>query len=280
MGAYSGESQGTSKAEGSWNQATVESEGTSKAGGSWNNQNSTRSRYPESESFEESRTNSTKSRTTSASQGTSKAEGSSKPPSSQSGYLPDSDKTSSGQLDITGQYHNNVYGRLYNDSSGQNNGTGSYNDSPNFQKKNKNNKFDNAVGVTAHDRGAKSLTKFTIGKQTIEDQLPEDCVDQPSKNVSLAESDQFVPLNYQSMLSKNGSIRGNMVYGNDSIDYNISVRKTLSSKGTSKAANKTEMNTLSQSIRNLTIDNSVNAVRAWSEIQAGLFIFCKSSGAV
>jgi len=135
------------------------------------------------------------------------------------------------------------------------------------EKKNKNNKFDNAVGVTAHDRGAKSLTKFTIGKQTIEDQLPEDCVDQPSKNVSLAESDQFVPLNYQSMLSKTGSIRGNMVYGNDSIDYNISVRKTSSSKGTSKAANKTEMNTLSQSIRNLTIDNSVNAVRAWSEIQ-------------
>jgi len=65
------------------------------------------------------------------------------------------------------------------------------------------------------------------------------------------------------MLSKNGSIRGNMVYGNDSIDYNVSARKTAKSA----AAKRTEMNTLSQSIRNLTIDNSVNAVRAWSEIQ-------------
>ena len=222
------------------------------------------------------------------SQGTSNAEGSyngtsqdtSKPPSSQSGYLPDSDKTSSGQLDLDGLYHNNAYGRLYNDSSGRNYDTGTYNDSSNFQKRNKNIKFNNAAGVTAHDKGANLLAKLTRVKQTIEVQLPEECMDQPSKNVSLAESDQFVPLNYQSMLSKNGSIRGNMVYGNDSIDYNVSARKPSFSKGTSSAAAKrtktgtgTEMNTLSQSIRNLTIDNSVNAVRAWSEIQAG-FLYC------
>ena len=250
--------------------------GTSKAEGSWNNQNSIR-RGPDSESLEESQFNSAKSRTTSVSQGTSNAEGSyhgtsqntSKPPSSQSGYLPDSDKTSSGQFDIDGQYHNNAYGRLYNDSSGLNNGTGTYNDSSNFQKRNKNIKFNNAAGVTAHDKGANLLAKLTKVKQTIEVQLPEECMDQPSKNVSLAESDQFVPLNYQSMLSKNGSIRGNMVYGNDSIDYNVSARKTAKSA----AAKRTEMNTLSQSIRNLTIDNSVNAVRAWSEIQAG-FLYC------
>jgi len=93
---------------------------------------------------------------------------------------------------------------------------------------------------------------------------------------------EYVPLTYVSINSSQRSIRGNIVYGNDSVEFaqplqqpvrpvhSAAIPKPKSTnkvKTTVQRGTKKNVQSVSMTLENLTIDNSVNAVRAWTPKQ-------------
>jgi len=82
---------------------------------------------------------------------------------------------------------------------------------------------------------------------------------------SFSDSDRFVPLTYHSVSrSPNGSVKGKIVYGNDSVEFNQTMENPFFQK---KNKNKPPVLGESTIRTNMTIDNSVNAVRSWTQVE-------------
>ena len=221
------QSQGTSKAGGTWNNDS-ESQGTSKAEGSWN---------CDSESQGTSKAGGTWNYN-SQSQGTSKAGGSW-----------NNDSQSQGTSKAGGSWNND------SQSQGTSKAGGSWNNDSQSQGTSK------AGGNWNND----SETSKAVGSCRNKSNSQGNHVSSNNQSRSLSDSDRFVPLTYHSMSrSPNGSVKGKIVYGNDSVEFNQTIENPFVQK---KNKNKPPVLGESTIRTNMTIDNSVNAVRSWTQVE-------------
>ena len=240
------QSQGTSKAGGTWNYNS-QSQGTSKAGGSWNN---------DSQSQGTSKTDGTWNND-SQSQGTSKARGSWNNDSqsqgtSKAGGTWNNDSQSQGTSKDGGSWNNDSQSQGNSKAGGTRNNTSQ---SQGTSKTNGSLNNDSLNIGTSKAGGSWRNKSNSQGKHASSN----------NQSRSLSDTDKFVPLTYHSMSrSPNGSVKGKIVYGNDSVEYNQTLENPVVQKKTKRKPPVLGESTIRT---NMTIDNSVNAVRSWTQVE-------------
>ena len=249
------ESQGTSKAEGSWN-CDSESQGTSKAGGTWNYNSQSQGTSKAGGSWNND----------SQSQGTSKAVGSWNNDSQSQGT---SKAGGSWNNDSQSQGTSKAGGSWNNDSQSQ--GTGKaggtwITDSQsrgNSKAGGTRNNVSQSHGTSKTNRSLINGPLYNGNRNKSNSQGNH--VSSNNQSRSFSDSDRFVPLTYHSVSrSPNGSVKGKIVYGNDSVEFNQTIENPFFQK---KNKNKPPVLGESTIRTNMTIDNSVNAVRSWTQVE-------------